>query len=235
MYALYSEVTQTPVTGSICVALISWAFAVHCGQLLCARARQQVCSPLYIHPALPKSGLSTWFCWQKHCSLFSSSSLGTVGKLQRPVTLLDHRQWFSMSTQYFHIWRGEMIWERSKQISFFFRLTKCLLGCWMQWNHSLITMKQLMVWTTGGVQWKENIRTVILHRKNIFIFLSNTGGKEITDAALSTWREGKPREEISFAQVLLRPNYCRSAILQQEIFLWTLENIKSVNFSWNHW
>jgi len=39
------------------------------------------------------------------------------------------------------------------------------------------------------------------YRKNIFIFLSNTGGKEITDAALSTWREGKPREEISFAQV----------------------------------
>ena len=31
--------------------------------------------------------------------------------------------------------------------------------------------------------------------------MSNTGGKEITDAALSTWREGKPREEISFAQV----------------------------------
>lgn len=39
------------------------------------------------------------------------------------------------------------------------------------------------------------------YRKNIFIFLSNTGGKEITDAALSTWREGKPREEISFAQL----------------------------------
>ena len=38
-------------------------------------------------------------------------------------------------------------------------------------------------------------------RKNIFIFLSNTGGKEITNAALSTWREGKSREEISFAQV----------------------------------
>ena len=117
----------------------------------------------------------------------------------------------------------------------YFRLTRCLLGCWMQWNLSLITMKQLMVWTTGGLQWKENVRTVILHRKNIFIFLSNTGGKEITDAALSTWREGKPREEISFAQVLLRWNNCYSANFLRENFLWTLQNITSIHFSLNHW
>jgi len=36
------------------------------------------------------------------------------------------------------------------------------------------------------------------YRKNIFIFLSNTGGKEITQAALDTWNAGKDRKEISF-------------------------------------
>ena len=52
---------------------------------------------------------------------------------------------------------------------------------------------------------QRNVNEIVtLYRKNIFIFLSNTGGKEITDAALSTWREGKPREEISFAQVPMK-------------------------------
>jgi len=36
------------------------------------------------------------------------------------------------------------------------------------------------------------------YRGNIFLFLSNTGGKEITGAALEAWRAGRKREEISF-------------------------------------
>lgn len=36
------------------------------------------------------------------------------------------------------------------------------------------------------------------YRRNIFIFLSNTGGKEITETALATWRAGKDRQEIAF-------------------------------------
>lgn len=36
------------------------------------------------------------------------------------------------------------------------------------------------------------------YRRNIFIFLSNTGGKEITETALNNWRSGQEREEISF-------------------------------------
>ena len=92
----------------------------------------------------------------------------------------------------------------------------------MLWSHSWITTKLLMVLITGSrPQWSTLIeihwpdfyqtnpqpgrtdfnKTKSSTRKNIFIFLSNTGGKEITDAALSTWREGKSREEISFAQV----------------------------------
>jgi len=39
------------------------------------------------------------------------------------------------------------------------------------------------------------------YRRNIFIFLSNTGGKEITETALKTWREGKDREEITFTHL----------------------------------
>ena len=38
---------------------LGWVFAVHRGQLVCARARQQVCSSLYFHSSLPKSGLFT--------------------------------------------------------------------------------------------------------------------------------------------------------------------------------
>lgn len=36
------------------------------------------------------------------------------------------------------------------------------------------------------------------YRKNIFLFLSNTGGKEITETALNDWRSGKEREQINF-------------------------------------
>ena len=53
------------------------------------------------------------------------------------------------------------------------------------------------------------------YRRNVFIFLSNTGGntttpapealppsgKEITEAALSTWRAGGQREEISLTDL----------------------------------
>lgn len=35
------------------------------------------------------------------------------------------------------------------------------------------------------------------YRKNIFLFLSNTGGKEITQTALDSWNRGKEREQIS--------------------------------------
>ena len=35
------------------------------------------------------------------------------------------------------------------------------------------------------------------YRKNIFLFLSNTGGKEITQTALDSWNKGKEREQIS--------------------------------------
>ena len=36
------------------------------------------------------------------------------------------------------------------------------------------------------------------YRQNIFIFLSNTGGKEITKTALDSWNAGKEREVGSF-------------------------------------
>merc|ERR1711935_382720 len=36
------------------------------------------------------------------------------------------------------------------------------------------------------------------YRKNIFLFLSNTGGKEITETFMNNWRDGKDRESISF-------------------------------------
>ena len=48
--------------------------------------------------------------------MFSSSYLGKFSRLQRPATLLDHRQWFCMSTQYFHIRRGEMILATIQQM-----------------------------------------------------------------------------------------------------------------------
>ena len=35
------------------------------------------------------------------------------------------------------------------------------------------------------------------YRKNIFLFLSNTGGKEITQTAPDIWNMGKEREQIS--------------------------------------
>ena len=35
------------------------------------------------------------------------------------------------------------------------------------------------------------------YRKNFFLFLSNTGGKEITQTALDSWNRGKEREKIS--------------------------------------
>ena len=34
------------------------------------------------------------------------------------------------------------------------------------------------------------------YRQNIFVFLSNTGGKEITTTALKSWNVGKEREVI---------------------------------------
>jgi len=36
------------------------------------------------------------------------------------------------------------------------------------------------------------------YRRNIFLFLSNTGGKEITETVLNNWHAGKDREAISF-------------------------------------
>ena len=35
------------------------------------------------------------------------------------------------------------------------------------------------------------------YRKNIFLFLSNTGGKEITQTALDSWNRGREGEQIS--------------------------------------
>ena len=35
------------------------------------------------------------------------------------------------------------------------------------------------------------------YRKNIFLFLSNTGGKEITQTALGNWNKGNDREKIT--------------------------------------
>ena len=35
-------------------------------------------------------------------------------------------------------------------------------------------------------------------RKSIFIFLSNTGGKQITEQTYQFWREGRQREEITY-------------------------------------
>ena len=39
------------------------------------------------------------------------------------------------------------------------------------------------------------------YRKNIFLFLSNTGGKEITQTALDSWNTGKKREEIKISDL----------------------------------
>jgi len=39
------------------------------------------------------------------------------------------------------------------------------------------------------------------YRKNIFLFLSNTGGKEITQIALDSWNSGKKREEIRISDL----------------------------------
>ncbi len=35
------------------------------------------------------------------------------------------------------------------------------------------------------------------YRKSIFIFLSNTGGKELTVKTLEAWRDGRKREDIT--------------------------------------
>ena len=133
------------------------------------------------------------------------SFLGKDSRLQRPAALLDHRQWFCMSAQHFHIWWGEMIFDTIQQKRRISGWQDALWGAgcsetfpWSLWGNWWCGLQVIVPqWW-----WKENVGIVILHRKNIFIFLSNTGGKEITDAALSTWREGKPREEISFAQVV---------------------------------
>ena len=52
--------------------------------------------------------------------------------------------------------------------------------------------------------WSVNLTDCLLqnidgvdYRKNIFLFLSNTGGKEITQSALDSWNRGKEREKIS--------------------------------------
>jgi hypothetical protein len=52
--------------------------------------------------------------------------------------------------------------------------------------------------------WSVNLTDCLLqnidgvdYRKNIFLFLSNTGGKEITQTALDSWNRGKEREKIS--------------------------------------
>ena len=39
------------------------------------------------------------------------------------------------------------------------------------------------------------------YRKNIFIFLSNTGGRRINEAALTNWEQGKKREDITIKQM----------------------------------
>ena len=52
--------------------------------------------------------------------------------------------------------------------------------------------------------WSVNLTDCLLqnidgvdYRKNIFLFLSNTGGKEITQTALDSWNRGREREQIS--------------------------------------
>jgi len=39
------------------------------------------------------------------------------------------------------------------------------------------------------------------YRKNVFIFLSNTGGKEITETTINNWRSGKDRTQINFSDL----------------------------------
>ncbi|XP_064082601.1 torsin-1A-like [Macrobrachium nipponense] len=50
------------------------------------------------------------------------------------------------------------------------------------------------------IDYHENIDGVDF-RKSIFIFLSNTGGPEITRLMLEMWRKGKSREEITMADM----------------------------------
>ena len=38
-------------------------------------------------------------------------------------------------------------------------------------------------------------------RRSIFLFLSNTGGREITDIAYKAWSEGKARQNISYSDL----------------------------------
>ncbi|KAF8789218.1 Torsin-1B like protein [Argiope bruennichi] len=50
------------------------------------------------------------------------------------------------------------------------------------------------------IDYHENLHGID-YRKNIFIFLSNTGGNNITKIALEFWTEGKNREDISLKDV----------------------------------
>ena len=38
-------------------------------------------------------------------------------------------------------------------------------------------------------------------RRSIFVFLSNTGGREITDIAYKFWKDGKTRESITYVDL----------------------------------
>ena len=134
-------------------------------------------------------------------------------RLQRSTAVLDNRQRHCLPTQYFYFWWGmaSICWKWSPTVEesllgrqnalWCARCCEAILGSlrsyWWCWLQVHVYNDQLWLKSTGQIpRWE-----LILTRKNIFIFLSNTGGKEITDAALSTWRDGKPREEISFAQV----------------------------------
>lgn len=50
------------------------------------------------------------------------------------------------------------------------------------------------------IDYHENIKGVDF-RRSIFIFLSNTGGKQITDETLQAWEDGRSREDIQYSQL----------------------------------
>ena len=159
-------------------------------------------------------------------------------RLQRSTAVLDNRQRHCLPIQYFSFWWGMRIiyWKWSPAVEerllgrqnalWCAGCCETVLGslrsywwCWLQ-----VHFYNDQLWLKSTFHWPDTKRTnpqpgrtdfnktKSSTRKNIFIFLSNTGGKEITDAALSTWREGKPREEISFAQV--------SNLAQMEMLHW---------------
>ena len=68
-------------------------------------------------------------------------------------------------------------------------------------SHSMIV--SILSWTITRYGLRLVSELGVDYRKNIFLFLSSTGGKEITQTALDSWNRGKEREQISVSKLLV--------------------------------